>query len=122
MKIFNTLYHVTTDDRLESISFKGVDPEYSEGARAVSWYVNDKGVVWACLHVAERRRITPDRMIVCVVNVPEDSLKRTRWNGVFTTNTAFIPANYSTVTAALRDYEAWLVAIENEAKRAGQGA
>lgn len=121
MKTYSVLYHVTTDDRLEGIQDRGVDPAYSEGKRAVSWYVADRQTVWACLHVAQRRNVRPDRLAVCVVNLPDDLVKRTCWKDVFTCNHALIPSNYSSVTACLRDYEAWLRAIEHEAERRADG-
>lgn len=78
------LYHVTPTRNIVSILDEGIDPEYSKGARKVSWFVTELMLMWAIAHVSSRHSVGAHMISVCVCEQIEVDLQRTRWRGVFT--------------------------------------
>ena len=78
------LYHATLKSNLDSITEKGINPEFSKGAEKVIWLHTAGRTEWAILHTLKRHRCSIDAVVILTVNVPRSQLRR-RWRGLWTT-------------------------------------
>ena len=76
------LYHVTLKKNLNSIS-SGIDPVYSEGKVNVCWFAEREMLNWAIAHVARKRKVKMDDLIVLRCLIQRENLIRSRWSHVW---------------------------------------
>ncbi len=77
------LFHVTPEFNLNSVLKSGIDPKRSRGKLEVSWWVNEARLTWAMAHVSARWSVPVNKLLICHASIPEVSLKRTAFEGVF---------------------------------------
>lgn len=77
------LYHVTPTANRMSILNIGIQPSFSTGKRAVSWFVTPSALDWALAHISEKRKIAVSELTVFLVHVSLQEMTRTRWKNVY---------------------------------------
>jgi hypothetical protein len=75
--------HATPRRNLRSILAKGLDPAYSQGARAEVWLHTPGNSTWAVPHVAQRHEVPAESVTVLEWDVPRSWLTRRR-GGIWT--------------------------------------
>jgi len=77
------LYHITTFDNLKGVLKHGVDPRKSQGKRRAIWIVDAERIPWALAHCSARHGVSVSQLAVVEADLPDSSLRRTRYPGVF---------------------------------------
>lgn len=95
------LYHVTLASNLESIASTGVDPEFSQGARKLSWWVTRDKLAWAIAHCSLRHDCKVNDLVVVSIFRPLKKGSRTRWAGVMVSPCNNRIDHYTTAGAVL---------------------
>jgi len=81
------LFHITPERNLDDYSQFCIDPSCSQGAREISWFVDQHRVEWALAHCSIRHKVKVDELAIIEVMVVDlRDFNRTRWQGVYTTD------------------------------------
>jgi len=78
-----TLYHVTPERNLTSITEFGVLALKSQGRRTGSYWVDEPRLLWAIAHVAVKWDVSPRSLAVVVGSFEGDDIERTAKPGVY---------------------------------------
>lgn len=79
-----TLWHVTTVDKLASIRRGGLDPARSKGKRKAVWLVPGRLRAWAVAHVLRRHKADLEWICLIPVRVPRAWLRRHKGGTYYT--------------------------------------
>lgn len=103
--IYN-FYHVTTYARAKLILDAGkIDPSFSEGKRAVCWYVTRHIVPWAIAHTCARHECgIADCAILCV-RAHRDEFHKSNRGGIYWTPDSYRPLTMDSATMWLNRIE-----------------
>lgn len=96
------LFHVSPQANLSSILEHGVLPSYSQGKRAVSWFVDRNRLPWAIAHVSDRREISVHGLMVYTVLADAPYFRRTRLFGVYTASQPLFVWSYDSAITMLQ--------------------
>jgi len=77
------VYHVTHINTVDAIVRLGVNPKFSQGKRAVCWFVSRENIANAIVHVAYRHEWLLGQMSVMRCPVAAYQLQHTAWGGVY---------------------------------------
>jgi hypothetical protein len=96
------LYHVTTSAALQSVLNRGVDPRYSKGKQLLSWWVDEKRMLYGLAHASARHEMPVGLLIIVSAYVDADEIRPTRWAGVYTAAATITVATFEVGTQWLR--------------------
>jgi hypothetical protein len=68
---YRMFWHVTPMRNLYSILERGVDPSYAKSNRALIWFVEWKGLLWALAHVSARYGVPVNQLVAIRIQVRE---------------------------------------------------
>lgn len=85
------LYHVSPESNLASINERGIDPTFSQGKLTTMYYVDEKRLFWAMLHVSRRHHVSLDQLRVFTVPVRRENMVKTALAGVYRSNFTLYP-------------------------------
>jgi hypothetical protein len=77
------LYHASPRINQASIGDHGVDPVYSQGKTARSWWTRQGMIFWALSHAACKRELLVCAFDIWRAVVPRAKVHGTRWPGVY---------------------------------------
>lgn len=79
------LYHTTPKYNLPSILSLGICTRYSQGKLPAVWLHTEAKIGWAWLHCVRRHGGDVRDLVTVVVEVPDESIKRSSTEGLFYT-------------------------------------
>ena len=92
------LYHISPTVNNESIERRGVDPTYSLGKLQTMYYVDEKRLFWAMLHISRRHQCPIDQLTVHVLPLYRKDMIKTGLDGVYRSNLPLFPASREPAT------------------------
>jgi hypothetical protein len=103
------LYHVTTYATAGKIlDSHGIDPKFTQGRKAVIWYVTKKMVPWAIAHVMHRHNIEIDKVVILSIKGEYADLQRTSKTGVYCTKSIYYPHSMDSASMWLSREEKYI--------------
>lgn len=105
------LYHVTLKRHARSIGTLGINPVFSKGARAASWWVAENRLNWSINHVATRHKVSPDELTIYAASFHHKQVKKFRLSGIFYCTTVVRPTVEIVLMAQMFEQSARKVAV-----------
>jgi hypothetical protein len=101
---------------VDSILWKGIDPDYAEGNFKRCWFVRWHGIVWALAHISFRKRIPIWQLVAFRVLIEEGDLTHFNRN-VYTCKKVVKSKDFRSAERVLSQWERQRVGKGNATKR-----